>query len=71
MKALEFPLSNNFFCVTKVDSTRDNTSHGRKGGFVTVAFFFKFLAHFALAKSTADLDSLLSRDFATEFTNST
>ena len=35
MKALEFPLSNDFFCVTKLDSTRDNTSHGRKGGFVT------------------------------------
>ena len=34
MKALEFPLSNDFFCVTKLDSTRDN-SHGRKGGFVT------------------------------------
>ena len=35
MKALEFPLSNNFFCVTKLDSTSDNTSHGRKSGFVT------------------------------------
>ena len=35
MKALEFPLSNDFFCVTKLDSTRDNTSHGRKGDFVT------------------------------------
>ena len=35
MKALEFPLSNDFFCVTKLDSTRDNTSDGRKGGFVT------------------------------------
>ena len=33
MQALEFPLSNDFFCVTKLDSTRDNTSHGRKGGF--------------------------------------
>ena len=35
MKALEFPLSNNFFRVTKLDSTRDNTSDGRKGDFVT------------------------------------
>ena len=35
MKALEFPLSNNFFLLTKLDSTRDNTSHGRKAGFVT------------------------------------
>ena len=39
MKALEFPLSNDFFCVTKLDSTRDNTSHGRKGGFVTIMSF--------------------------------
>ena len=39
MKALEFPLSNDFFCVAKLDSTRDNTSHGRKGGFVTVTVY--------------------------------
>ena len=36
MKALEFPLSNDFFLCDEARFYRDNTSHGRKGGFVTV-----------------------------------
>ena len=38
MRALEFPLSNNFFLC---DSTHDNTSHRYKGGFVTMTLSSK------------------------------
>ena len=80
MKALEFPLCNDFFCVTKLDSTRDNTSHGRKGGFVTKRKFTeketpcqKFLKKFRQVRpkscSVCVFDSLRAQESAFKLPN--